>query len=406
MSEFTQDIQHRQDAKTIISQMIAEELILQGDLPVDAYDPNSIRANLYAHDPTQDETITRPAWEVCLYVKNDTLDVSPEAMQQAIQNAAMHIPALADHFHDASSLTSPDEVRQLMQDFTQSARVSPEDAHMLETWLEQQSSGTTRLEHSGHNESVYMRIKPDIDATELYQDVVGREDAIMATILERATQLTDKTGQPVLTQQELQQLSDEQMEITLHVSSDNTHSALAISVMNEEYQMHPDHALHSTSVLAKLSQDERETLLSDALAVHSPTAYPLLASPGQVHQNVEAVAQQQGIDATALLSTSQLQSTPDTPLLPELIVRDHSDKGYTTMKMEFALPYGTDLGAVIEDVITYGHKAEQNRHMSGADASIEKILSNHLPGTILGAGDITYNMPITQKAAQPAMAMV
>ncbi len=155
---------------------------------------------------------------------------------------------------------------------------------------------------------------------------------------------------------------------------------------------------------------ERETLLTDALAQHSSVAYTLLASPEQVRQDITHIASQHdGLDITALRDTSQLQSAQQGEPLPTLEVSLYPQDGYTMMNLPLTLPYGTDLDAVIEDVIIQGYDQEtalNDRRISTIRADAIDTHHQDQPSTILGTGDITYDMPITQKAAPPMIAMM
>lgn len=380
--------------------------MLQGVVPQGIDHISQLRVHLSAQDPVQDETIARPAWEVYAYVEDST-PIPAQAMELAMQQAAMRVPALADHFHEAGNVTSGQEVNQLLGNFVRAINMPPESVQLLQDWFTHQASDSMNLEHSVQNEHVFMRTKSDIPLENLYKNLSGKEPDILAAIQAQAAVLRDEAGQPVFTPQELMQLSHEYLEVRLPEGTSKQAPSVVVALANEDYAQYGEDKLQYTSVLAKLPQDVRESMLRDALAVHSDVAYPLLATPQQVHQDIAYIAEQHGVDANALLGVSQLQALDaGSQPLPTLGTHEHASDGYTTMNMTFTLPYGTQLDGVLQNIIENGHQQEMvlgARRVTEMRANVLETLLHHPPDTVIDADGMQYDMAIMQKQVEPVL---
>ncbi len=112
MTQLTEAIHTRRRAEAILSEMVREELILQGSASMDDPSLHDIHIFATAADPKEDATVTLPEWN--LYLSIDNVDVDMEAVQNAMHQAVMRVPMLAEQFHHPVGPTPLSSTRALM----------------------------------------------------------------------------------------------------------------------------------------------------------------------------------------------------------------------------------------------------------------------------------------------------
>lgn len=218
------------------------------------------------------------------------------------------------------------------------------------------SNGTFGLasvsEASPSTKKTGMRMLTAISFSDNAQTTLGTQAAaevndhsadIQADIVSSAAQLRDDQGQPVFSDEELAQLAQERIVMTLKVDPFGG-TGFSLEQQDDRGQVQGD------SVLSRLPLRQQEEIINNALVSHSPALYQLAATPERVRSDLETLSREYGLDVEPLLDSPLLVPQSERYWQPEILTSRRSEDG-RTLELDVSLPEGVRAQEMFEGLV-------------------------------------------------------